>query len=119
MAAGGGPTGRPRRPGGADAPGAGPAHTGPLPPAVGDAVAGSGGGPQRPGDTPAAPVTARLGHDRPESLRMTGDTLTKEHWAGFALEHRNQVGRDGEGCLPWLLEDADDADAAVRCPPGR
>jgi len=50
---------------------------------------------------------------------MTGDTLTKEHWAGFALEHRNQVGSDGEGCLPWLLEDADDADAAVRCPPGR
>jgi len=56
-------------------------------------------------------LSAHLGHEEKEGLRLIDATMTPQQWQTFGAEHARRVGSDASRYLPWVLEGADPARA--------
>lgn len=75
-----------------------------------------GSGRQRLGDLADALVTTLTGHlrhEEKEALPLIDATLTPSQWQHFTELHRARIGADIPRYLPWLLDDASEANAAA------
>ena len=87
----------------------------PLLAGVDAALADRDGGPARLGaavEALSSALRGHLGHEERDALPLIDATLPEEDWATVGQEHATRIGDGASRYLPWVLDDADPADAA-------